>query len=425
MRAPRLVGLALVVALAACDPASFGPAQPAPDAGASPEASILPRPLATAAPLDAGSPRDVDAGRFADAAPPPPKPLEPGAILPADQLLRELSGLVLIAEWRWRSVPGSPKLQEVATEVIDRARKLTRGECQVRLSPHGRMRLSLVSRGMPLSPGSALVSRSDHYGHLVVWPDEQRYRAFPPGVLRALLGEGRADMTPLSRPRERSVGEGEKLGVKTRKVELSSSYGSVRLELATVPEAADAAPLLCRLLVEVVGVDPGIESCAPAELPLAAEYRWREREGADLSFEVTAMTRQTDVSGQELAVPPVRARAQSDGLPIASRFFDDNELGRWRKQDAPPPEPSDAGAPETGLVAVNRSDVPLYLLVDGVPIGVVRPWGEMRAPGLRPGRYTMQWRSFLGETVGDAAEHDVPARLVWGQEEKREERDGG
>ena len=418
MKLPLLLAL-----LCGCDAATLGPTQAAPDAGASPEASIRPRPLATAAPL-AGSTSFDDPNP--DAAPPPPTPFSPGEVLSPDPVpSRELSGVSLMAQWRWRSVPASPKVPQVAAEALERARQLTRGECQVRLSPYGRMRMSFVSRGLPLAPGAALMSRSDRYGHLLVWPDEQRYRALQPGVLRAILGEGRADMTPLSRPRGRPLGDGERLGYKTRKVELGSSYGTVRLELASVPESGDGARLLCRSLVEVVGIDPGVEICDGNEIPLLADYTWRERDGTGLSFEVTALSRQNDLPAQDLAVPLLRATAQGSSLPTTTRFFDDNELRHWRKDDVRPPDPIDPKAPDTGITGVNQSDVPLYLLVDGVPIGVVRPWGELRVAGLRPGRYTLQWRSFLGEMVGDAAEHDVPIRLVWGEQPDAEVRDGG
>jgi hypothetical protein len=253
----------------------------------------------------------------------------------------------------------------------------------------------------------------------MVWPDATGYRVLPPGVLRAILGEGRADVSPLSRGRAKQVGEGERLGYRTRTMELRSPYATVRIDVAMVPEAGEGGQLLCRLLVEAAGVDPSTGDCAAPELALAADYSWHGRDGSAIAFEVTGISRQSDLSSRELAAPPRGVQRIGSDVPSApkGRFFSDDELADWRMADGPAPEDPSPRAPERGVLAVNRADMPMYLVVDGVPIAVVSPWSELALPGLRNGRYSVQWRSFLGEVVGEVAEREVPARIVWGVEE--------
>ncbi|MBW2458234.1 MAG: hypothetical protein JRI68_27260 [Deltaproteobacteria bacterium] len=309
-------------------------------------------------------------------------------------------------------------------------RRLTRGQWRIQLTPAGRMRATFLSRGLPLPPQSALLARADRYGSLVLWPDERRYRILPPGTLRAALGEGRADRNPMSPGKHEDLGEGERLGFKTRKVKLTSSFGAVELELAPMIEAGRAAPLLCRLLVEVAGVDPSTKHCAGSEVVLAADYVWSDGEppeGGGIRFEVTAVTRQTDLPAAELTVPPPTARHTPSGLPVVTggRFFSEAELAAFRTEAAAAPSPPPSDAPETGLKAGNQSDLLLYLLLDGVPVAAVEPWGEVMIRGPLDGRYSLQWRTFLGERIGEATEHDLPATVVYGSAPPAEQPDAG
>ncbi len=438
MRLQLTTLVVLTVGLAGCEPGFFGPAPTVSDAGAAPGASILPRPLATAAEgmlTDGGSRgngQGTDAGRgVRDAAPPPPKPLTANEVLLPDvSRLREQSGVALTAFWRWKRVPTPAQVPQAATNTIEPMRRLARGQWRVQLTTAGRMRASFVSRGLPLPPRSALLAREDRYGSIVLWPDERHYRVLPPGTLRATLGERRADINPMSPGKAEALGEGERLGFKTRKVKLTSSFGTLQLELAPMLEAGRGGPLLCRLLVEIAGIDPSIKLCRGPEVALAADYSWtggEPEEGGGIRFEVTAVSRQNDFPASELAVPPAGARQSPSSLPSVSggMFFSEAELAAFRSEEAAPPSPPSPGAPEVGLKASNQSDLLLYLLLDGVPVAAVEPWGETAIRGPLSGRYSVQWRTFLGEIIGETSEHHLPATIIYGGVATADQPDGG
>jgi hypothetical protein len=135
----------------------------------------------------------------ADAAAPPPEPMRPDVGLPAEPPgSKELVGLALQAVIRWRDVPLPPKAAEVSAEGLREAAKLTALAWNVEVSESGRMRIVFASHALPLPRGSELRARSDRYGNLVLWPNATDYRIAAPGTLRPLLGEQRADVTPLS-----------------------------------------------------------------------------------------------------------------------------------------------------------------------------------------------------------------------------------
>ena len=80
----------------------------------------------------------------------------------------------------------------------------------------------------------------------------------------------------------------------------------------------------------------------------------------------------------------------------------------------PPAKKPDRSAPGEGFVAVNHSDRLLYLLVDGVPAVATPPWSERYVIGPRTGRYSVQWRTFLGDLIDPARDAEMPARIVYG-----------
>ena len=440
---PRLTTLIVLTVglagcLAGCEPGIFGPAPTLSDAGTAPGASILPRPQATAAEgmlIDGGVRRNgrrSDAGRgLRDAAPPPPKPFTANEVPPQEiSRLREQSGVALTAFWRWKRVPTPAQVPQAVVDTIEPMRRLARGQWRVRLTTAGRMRATFVSRGLPLPPQSALLAREDRYGSIALWPDQRRYRVLPPGTLRATLGERRADVNPMSPGKHEELGEGERLGFKTRKVKLTSSFGTLQLELAPMLEAGRGGPLLCRLLVEIAGIDPSTKQCVAPEVVLAADYVWNDgepAEGGGIGFEVTAVSRQNDFPAAELAVPPAAARRSPSGLPSVrgGRFFDEAELAAFRSEATAAPNPPGPNAPEAGLRASNQSDLLLYLLLDGVPVAAVEPWGETVIHGPLDGRYSVQWRTFLGELIGEASEQDLPAMVVYGGAATTDKPDGG
>ncbi len=426
-------GWLALAALLGCDPSSLNPPA-ATDAGKAPDPSAHATPLADLDPSDGGiritTTRQPDAGRDAgeDAAPPPPEPFDPYESLSGDRIpLRELGGVELRARWVWRDVPGPAGVPQADGEAIQAARELATGRMRILLAGLGRMRIQIDSRAQPLPPGSALLAHAARYGHGIVWPDGLRYRVVAPGALRGVIGEQRADVSPLSRGTITELEPGTRFGRPTQRRDVRSPIGVITLEQLELPEAEAAAPLLCRFLVELVSVDPSSEACAGAGVVVAAEVRWtlRDQDAPGIHFEVDDIVKRADLPAEALMLPPPRAAHVTSGLPAIAGglFYDAAELARFRREASAEPSPPDPSAPKEGLAAHNRSDALLWLLLDGVPVATVDPWQERRIPGPRAGRYSVQWRSFLGEIVDAVSEKDLPARVVYGQLE--EAPDGG
>ncbi|MDI3289781.1 hypothetical protein [Polyangium sp. 15x6] len=424
------VALALLLpALAACEapPGTPSSTTSTTDA-ASPNASILPAPLATEAeeaPHDAGLPEGGPIGLMADpsgrliipdAGAPPPGVLRGDEAIPAEApATKDLAGATLEAVFRPRNVPPAPRGPEISQDGIKAAAALTAPKWKIDLTDTGRMRIEFASRAMPLPQRSEIRARTDRYGHIVLWPDATDYRVVPPGALRTVLGERRVDVTPLSPGVVRSVGEGKRLQLPTRKVEITSSLGSVRLELGKSAEIGEGGALLCRALVEVVGVDPRTPVCQGGEVPLAAAYTWQD--GGGIDFEITTITRRTDIPTNDTLVPPPGSAYQPSGLPASPGgvFLTREEVTAFRSSALSLPPPTDPLAPGEGFVAVNASDMLAYVLVDGVPVVAVPPNDQRYVIGTLRGKYVIQWRTFLGDRIGPASTLDLPARFTFGE----------
>jgi len=430
MNAPRALALLTLASLAlACESRGSSPQEATPDAGASPNASILPAPLATAAetpdPLDAGLPDGEPYGLLADpsgrfiypdASPPPPEPLRGDQQMTAESpAQKELAGVTLEAVFKQRNVPNPPKGAEISQDGLKAAHALTAPKWKIDLTENGRMRVHFDSRGMPLPMHAEIRARSDRYGHVVLWPDATDYRVVPPGALRTVMGERRVDVTPLSTGTVRPQGEGKKLGLPTRKVEIGSSLGTAKLEIGKSTEVGEGGALLCRALVEIVGVDPRTTVCQPGEVPLAAGFTWQDGGGIDL--EVTSITRRTDLAQPDLLVPPPGASYQQSGLPQSPGgvFLTREEVAAFRSAPLQLPPTTDPQAPGEGFIAVNATDMLGYVFVDGVPIVAVPPNDQRYIIGTSRGRYVIQWRTFLGDRIGPATTVELPARFVWGE----------
>jgi hypothetical protein len=335
--------------------------------------------------------------------------------VPAEQLVRrELVGVVLQAGWLWRDVPKPVEAPHVSEEGIAAAREASSLSWRVEITDNGRLRAVFDSVALPLPAGAQLMARADRYGSFVLWPNGNRFRGIAPGALRTTLGERRVDVTPLSTGKVEEKGEGSRLELPTRKVQLSSPLGRVDLETAKIPEAGRGAPLLCRMMAEIVGVHPSTPACVSPEVVLRADVSWTE--GGGVGFEVTSITRRNDLAAADFLVPPPGARYTSSGLPAspAGIFFNRAQLAALRNEAEAPPSPPQPGAPGEGFTASNQSDRLLYLLVDGVPVVAPPPWAERYVIGPRHGRYRVQWRTFLGDLVAPAQEVSLPARIVYG-----------
>lgn len=407
----------LLLALVGCDPNAFGPQPAVTDTGSSPSASALPRlddPAVST--LDGGVSKRPDAGL--DAGLPAPSPLPMDRSLHPDSIVpRDLAGLVLDARWVHRDVVGTTSTPLFAEDAVAKAREATEGGWRITLTSSGRMELAVEARAQPLPPGTRLLGRQQSLGWVLVWPREDRYRVVPAGAARAMLNESRIDVSPAAKVELEIEGEGERLGFPTQTATIKTPVGAVALELATVNETGPAGTSLCRMLVELAGATPNPTMCTHDEVPLRATYRWILPEGEErgVTFEVTAVERRTDLDWRAFRMPPPNAKLVRTGLPSTGTFFEQDTLRGFRSGPGASPNPPDPRAPEEGLVAVNRSDRLLYLWLDGVPITTVRPWQERAVGGLQPGRYRVQWRSFLDDFVEQPSEHDLPARIPHGE----------
>lgn len=405
-----------------------------PDAGspqgtlASPLATEPPEPLHVPIPTDrpdAGPVPDAavigiladPSGRLLlpEAGAPPPEPLRADEPLPVEAPgTKDTNGVSLEGIVRWRDVPPPTKVPETSAEGVKEAQKATSLTYRVDITDTGRMRLAITSQAMPFPARTELRARADRYGHLLLWPNTTAYRVVPVGALRPLFAERRIDVTPLVAGASTPQGEGRKLGVAIRKVDVSGPLGSVRIEIAKMPESGEGGQLYCRMLVELVGVDPKIQTCQSSEVPLSAAYTWQD--GGGVTWEITSFTKRADFTPSDFVVPPPGAVHTPSGLPIAPGgvFLTREALAALRTGPGAAPAQPDPSAPGEGLTAVNQTDLLLYVLLDGVPTALVPPYSEKYVIGPQRGRYGAQWRSFLGEKVVPPSPIEVPARIMLG-----------
>ena len=323
----------------------------------SPNASILPAPLASGTELvprphassaDAGRggiPAD-SAGRLIvpEAGAPPPRSFRGDEALPRDTLTqRDAIGATLEAQWKWFELPAAATVPELDKDGLKRAREKTALNVTVDLALAGRMRLAFTSVAFPLPPHSELRARDDRYGHVLVWPNGQAYRVLQPGALRAMFAERRADVLPLVTGKLKQLGKGQALGFDTSKVQLSSPIGRLVLEQARVTGTGSSGELLCRLLVELVAVQPSSSACGPELVPLDAEFTWTTAVDS-ASRSARSPAGRTSPSATCSCRPPAHCSSQARLPPQSSGvFLTRNHLAalhsRAAKAAPPPPRP--------------------------------------------------------------------------------------
>lgn len=403
-----------------------------PDAAASPQASAEPAPLAnvaTAAGATTTSTSGVDAG-------PPPEPLRGDRALAADSPhetvrelgakdprasdAKELAGYVMQAVLHAGEGPPPAKGPEVNTNAVDAARRKLEARIAIEASPT-RARF-VLSGGFVVPQGTELRARVDRYGHLVFLPGEDAYRVAEEGALRALFGERRLDVAPLSAAEVTTPGEGaRRLNLRTRRVDVSTRAAKATLELAAFRDAGDGGALVCRLLLDLVGAPPATVACATDEVPLHAELRWTTQ-GA-LVFDVTSITASAHLPVQELATPPATATFLAEPLPMSPGdvLVPKGELTAFRTAavEVPPAasaRDAQAAPPDAGLLLVNASDELRVAWLDGVPVAWVAPGARIPVTALLHGRYALQWRTFLGDAWDPPEPVTVPGQSVTGKE---------
>jgi hypothetical protein len=313
---------------------------------------------------------------------------------------KELIGFSLQAVLRSGEGPPAPKAGEVNLAAIDAAKRKTEPRFTVNAGP-GRASF-VLGAGFVLPPGTELRARADRYGHLLLWPGEGTVRAVEPGSLRALLGERRLDVAPLSPADARPNGEGpHRLNMRTRRVDVSTRAAKGTFELGAVRDSGEAGELICHFLLDLMSAMPATRVCETDEVPLHAELRWIT--GGTLVFDALNLTAPVDFSVQELACPPPAVSWVNSSLPSdgAETLLSKSEIAAFRSApaDVPsrPAREGQAPAPETGLLLVNSSDELRIAWLDGVPIGWIGPGGRLALPILLRGRYSLQWRTFLGD----------------------------
>jgi hypothetical protein len=364
------------------------------DAGTPPEPLRSDRPLPTDAPHEAT--RELGTDSTSSASPQRgPHPRE------AARDAKELAGYALQAVVRTGEGAPAPKGTEINLLAIEAAKRKTEARIAIEAS-QTRARFTFWG-GFVLPQGAELRARVDRYGHLLMWPGESTYRVAEPGALRALLGERRLDVAPLSPATVRSSGEGaRRLSLHTRRVEVSTRAAKATLELASLRDAGDGGVLVCRLLLDLMNAPPSTAACAVDDVPLHAELRWTTQ-GA-LTFDVTSFVRRGDLVAQELAAPPPSAVFEM-GPPAAlpgESLVTKADLAAFRSAPVevalPAARDTQPRAPDAGLLIVNSSDELRVAWIDGVAVAWVAPGGSEWLASLVRGRYVLQWRTFLGDS---------------------------
>ena len=392
----RVVAAALFVLAQACksDPAH----DTAHTAQASPQASAEPAPLAM--PLALANAASPEGG-------PPPVPMRGDVAIAAENLAKDPAGYTLTVVLRLPDAPAVPGGPPVNAAAIDGMRKQNEPRFTIDLSP-ARMRMQLTSTGFMLPRDSELRSRTDRYGHLFFMPDLASYRVLAPGSLRALFGERRADVSPLSPAEVTAKGNGlKRLGYRTRIAEVQSRAGKGLFEIAKLPDLGEGGVLFVRALLDLMNAPPQVEVVGADELPLHAELHWSTR-GA-LFFDVTSIAKRAELPAQSLAVPPSSAAFVTGALPpVAGELrVADKELATLHAgtMDLGPRAASVASGP---LLLVNVEDTPRFAWLDGAPVAWVAPEGRLELEGLPRGRYQLEWRSFLDDAASAARTLTVP-----------------
>ncbi|HEX9621048.1 MAG TPA: hypothetical protein VF989_12985 [Polyangiaceae bacterium] len=354
----------------------------------SPNASILPAPLASVV-----DPRRRDAGADAATDAGPEGPVHPAydEPLPGELALGvELLGATLKADLRW---PLGPTANRRSPSLLD----LT-----IELTATGRARLVVSSETFVLPAGTELHARRELWGELLLWPGGSAYRLLAPGTLRALFGEGRADALPLLSPRIEAGEAGELLGFPTESVKVSTAFGSAEVERAAIPALTSGGQLVCRMLLELVGVEPESPACAAA-VPLRVRFDWAA--GGALVFEVRSLTRRQDLPERAFLMPPNGSRFEPQALPIGASA---RILGK-RGQAS-----NGTGA---ALQIQNSLDTLAYVAVDGALSAWLGPSQTLAVNTGQAGRVRVAWYDWYGAPLGSLDGVVAPGRLILGTAE--------
>jgi hypothetical protein len=303
-------------------------------------------------------------------------PVEPEVVLDTEAAGYQLD---LVAEW-----PPAQASVEVGSRTVRLLPQLSLHVLPETPRHAARLRVEFAGGTLPLPDGTEFVASSDAEGWLVVWPDHRSYRVVPSLALRSVLEERRVDRMPPLAVEVVALGVGRVLARETRRIQLSTVLGTVVLDMVDLPETGAAGTLACAFFLALLRAEPR-PHCAEGSLPVAARYVWHSGQ----AFEIGAqrLLPRTDYRTADFALPP--------------------RLGIFKPGELPPqgaPSNLDVGAiwPEgrasTTWSIVNHHDVPMYLLIDGIPVTRLDPHLEqvLRLP---PGEHRHAGRDWLGQVT--------------------------
>jgi hypothetical protein len=161
------------------------------------------------------------------------------------------------------------------------------------------------------------------------------------------------------------------------------------------------------LLLDLMSAPPASVVCGDGELPVRVELRWTGR--GSLVYELTGVLKKPDMPTASLFVPPsgaafAEAPFTAAGVQVTLSAV---ELAAFRTGpvDLPATTPHVNG---TDLAVANTTDQLRVLHVDGIPVAWAAPGAHDVVRGLHRGRYTTQWRTFLGDSAEPALLQNVP-----------------
>lgn len=373
------------------------------DAQASPQAKAEPAPL-TSVVAAASATTIADAG-------PAPSILRADRAIETDSLPQTATSFALVASLRPLEPPPAIHGPEINAASIDAHRKAQDLGFAIELAS-SRMRI-VFGPGFIVPAGIELRARRDFYGFLLIDRTGDAYRVLAPGTLRALVGERRVDVSPLSTSEQTAGGEGTKrLGLRTRKVDIVTRAAKATVELAKVPELGEGGVLLARVILDLISAPPQTSLAALDEVPLHAELHWTTRGG--IVFDVTSLAKRTDAPTSTLLAPPPEAAFRL--APLSSvpgeLLLTPAELGALH---GGPFDIGVAAAPVQGTLNVfNDTDAPRVLWLDGVRVGWVAPATRLSIPSLQRGHYQLESRSYLDDAAEAPRAVTAPGDLVLG-----------
>ena len=326
--------------------------------------------------------------------------------------VRDTTGLVIDAEWRWSDVPGPANAPESSVEALDSLRQGTRLRMRIGLASAGRMSIAFLGNGYPWPDGTEIRARADRLGHILVWPDGKRYRNVVTGTLRAMFTDRRLDRGHLFVPKITHQAPGSALGQVTTKQVLSTPVGEIHLEQANFPTAGDGAALLCRFLVELMGIDPETRACSSDTVALRANLA--SSPGGKLQFVVNQVAKKQELPLAVIQFPPEGASFETGGAPIPASTVPKGQLEALRHRPIAPAVAVKQG-PQQGLVAANRTLALRALLIDGVTVAWLPSGGELTLLELKAGNYSVSWRDFFGTFIEPPKLVGVPSEASLGQ----------